>query len=139
MLTLAIDPGSTTGWALYDGERLILWGQTQWDYFCDHVYEGVFGDLDRVVLESFVITGKTHQLGQEGIHDTLNCIGFITWFCLRNEIQLVTQKPAERKPISDTVLKQIGWYKQGKHARDAIRHLAMLLTKEGKLTWRRPT
>lgn len=139
MRILAVDPGSTVGWCLYYDGDVKAWGQLPYQDFCNAVYHGQLAS-DVIILERFVIDGNTHRKGQEGIHHTLDVIGFIRWWARgHSEVRLIEQSPHERKAASDDVLRQFGWYKEGKHARDAIRHLVMRLTKEKKLRWQRPT
>lgn len=145
MLTLAVDPGSTTGWAVHASSPsdhangvIKMHGQTPWLDFVEFVEDNVL-PFDRILMERFIIHSKTHTLGREGIQDATDCIGAITYLCHRRSVQLLLQSPQTRRPASDDVLRALGWYTTGRHSRDAIRHLVMLLKKEGTLTWPKPS
>jgi hypothetical protein len=128
---LTMDPGLTTGVALYDREQDRFHSdQLDFNGTCAFLMQqGSHKGEDLVIVsESFIITQQTPKNTQAPW--SLELIGVArmvsrTW-CGRD---LHKQDPASAKRFaSDARLKHLGWHKPGKgHANDAARHLLLLL------------
>lgn len=128
-LWIGIDPGETNGLAVWDGTiRFDLSGQLTrkelsefMSFYCS--------DIRHVQIEKFTITGHTTKTKVN--YAPLYTIGEAMYFahCCEYPIELST--PAQVKTrFSDSALKKAGWYIPGKgHCMDAMRHLALSLTK----------
>lgn len=129
MRFLAIDPGGTTGLALYDK-----------GFFNSFEYRGTFSKQshaiseiltemngwDAVICESFIITPNTGTLGSdEQKYYPLMLIGVIRHYWS----DTVMQTPARRKWASPDKLKKLGWWNpsKGNHRNDAAAHLLTYL------------
>ena len=126
---LAIDPGATTGFALFDQQEPIR--SHSWEKTCTHdelVQELVDAWPNIIVCESFVHTHKT------GIDYTpVEYIGLIKWFASRRDVIYIEQTPSYGKGFFDNdKLKKLGVYVAGlPHSMDALRHLYQFMTKHG--------
>lgn len=121
---LAIDPGKTTGFALWGGADDII-----------RPLSGQVGpkiDLYRVVLEAqpdvVVCEDFTPRPGAHSVQkDALHVIGGLEALILVGEIDaaLHLQSPGQAKAFgTDDKLRRLGWWVKGQdHARDALRHL----------------
>ncbi len=128
---LALDPGLTTGIALYDREENRFHSEQQnFDGTCAVLLQQAShkGEDLVIVSEAFIITPATPKNTQAPW--SLELIGVArmvsrTW-CKRD---LAKQDAASAKRFSsDARLKHMGWHKPGKgHANDAARHLLLLL------------
>lgn len=132
---LALDPGETTGWALFrstsDDVYLERAGQYKtWpmkEWCVNHVTELV-GLLaispSKVVYEQYrVYEWKTDQHSWSDV-PTLHIIGCIETLCIQKSIPYYNQTAQVAKNFcTDELLERWGLYTEGlKHARDAIRH-----------------
>ena len=137
---LAIDPGSTTGlcwlgWAEEIGHAEVPHDEVA-QMFLTWVamHEGARVHPVTVVVESFIIHPSTVTKSRQGVHDAIELIGLIRHSCEALGIALHLQTPAQGKRITNGHLKDAGLYvpRLG-HARDAARHLYLLLAKKGLL------
>jgi len=130
---LALDPGETTGWAIYLDHKLFRSGQIK----TKTVETGVSELLellrcykpDFLVYEHYrVYQHKAKDHAHSDLH-TSQFIGAIKTICLLRDIPYHTQMASQAKGFcTDEKLKFWGLYKKGeKHARDAIRHGAYFL------------
>ncbi len=126
---LALDPGVTTGFSLYDQANPI--DGRSWQQLCTH--DGFIGELNEVwpniiVMETFV---HTHRTGVD--YTPVEFIGLTKWFCERRSVVLIEQTPAYGKAFFDNdKLKRLGVYVPNKpHAMDASRHLYQFMMKSG--------
>lgn len=129
MLFIALDPGTTTGWADYEDGTLALREYRDKFVVCQDVEE-TFKQRDpkmvQVVVERF-----QPRPGVQFVGDSLDIIGAVRYLVWKYESNdLIVQSPSEAKaPFSDKVLKTWGWWHPSDHARDAGRHLAVTLVK----------
>lgn len=126
---LAIDPGLTTGFAIFDQQSPME--GFAWQAKLDHVE--FVDELNEqwpniIVCESFV---HTHRTGVD--YTPVEMIGLVKWHAQKRGILLVLQTPAYGKAFfSDDKLKKIHAYKAGMpHAMDALRHLHQFMMKQG--------
>lgn len=130
MFVLALDPGGTTGWAVWEDGH----------FRCGEVGDGLFGvmplvimrDIDEIVMESFVISANTAKLSQS--HDALHIIGAVKWHAFKNRIPVFMQKPSDRKFATSAKFKALGWNPVGDHATSASQHLLLHLYRERIIT-----
>lgn len=128
-ILLALDPGETTGYALFDGGTFIESGEipTPTPMTMLTLIEG--SAPSRVVCESYHIYG--HKLRQHSGSDvpTLQLIGGVRLACEILEIPLYFQAAHQAKGFcSDAKLRAWGlFHPSSRHARDAARHGAYFL------------
>ncbi len=130
---VAVDPGGTTGLALWSPEmgltlRELAPADSAVDWLADtarSLKKATF------VVERYIITPATAKMSQQ--HDALEIIGALKFLVRRHGHAMVMQTPAEAKAFStDAKLKRVGWYSPGEgHARDASRHALLFLAKQG--------
>jgi len=122
---LGIDPGGTTGLALFDysdNEYELLWRKqipNDLQGFLDwHWDEGEHLNLDAIVCESFDL--------RAGIHADLSpvyIIGAIEALWPKALTNIIYQKPSQKHLCGDERLKRMNLHTPGKpHANDAVRH-----------------
>lgn len=142
LVTLAVDPGKTTGWALSHDNVLTKSGEASFDDFCSLLddlfnyrrYDGSH-DTNRpaeIVAERYVITPRTAKLSQQTT--ALEVIGILRYVAFLDEIPLTLQTPADAKRFAtNDRLEARGWLQRplaaNDHANDAIRHLLTFLVK----------
>lgn len=123
---LCLDPGETTGWAVFERGELTDWGQSAtlkqgWSAIHD-LFEEV--KPTHVVFENYRV--YQHKLSQHANSEvyTLRLIGVIEYLCYMQELENHTQMASTAKGFcKDSKLKEWGYWQPGmKHARDAIRH-----------------
>lgn len=129
---LGIDPGKTTGVALYDlltehidGAELAEDEVGRW------LETIIFQVRPAVVIESFTITQHTARNSQAPW--SLEIIGMARHFAAKHGCSFTLQRPADAKAFStDARLKALGWWRPGKgHMADAQRHTLLFLAKNG--------
>jgi len=124
---LALDPGETTGWAVFKRGELVESGQLPCEgaggfltlaNLIDYVKPSI------VVCEAYRV--YSHKRDEHVWSDlyTVRLIGSVELSCIRKCIHLYFQMASTAKGFcKDEKLKQWGYYKRGeRHARDAIRH-----------------
>lgn len=133
MKIISVDPGKTTGVAMYQVENFeSRFAVYQFTNIPD-VIELLKKELPDVVLvESFKLhKNKATQLsGQENY--SAEVIGAIKVFCAGELIPIRQQAPAVKDTVMQSLLERIGFWLPTKgmpHARDAARHLAAYLFK----------
>lgn len=142
---LCLDPGETTGWALFEHHKLVRWGQVRTvenDKILWHNLDQLFLDTDPdfIICEDYRI--YQHKLARHSFSPvlTLRLIGGIDlmatlgWYSVDNfkdeayyeqhtcpiEYQMATQAKAF---VTDEKLINWGFWQDGmRHSRDAIRH-----------------
>jgi hypothetical protein len=135
---LAVDPGKTTGLALFDGHSLTAWQAETWD-----AVEQVERFLDRaaqlddvLIVESFVIGQATLRKGR-GENWSLESIGAIRYLHRRMGEPCILhfqQASSVMRFATNEKLRAVGWWTQGQeHARDATRHILTYLATRGEL------
>lgn len=123
MRIIGIDPGETTGIAIYNDDV--------WQY---HQLEGEhFEDLEwllKVERPDVVVCESFQKRNNPGANTKpLLYIGAINGYCLTYNIELVFQTPSQGKAFwTNNKLKACGLYTAGlKHAMDATRHVLLYL------------
>jgi hypothetical protein len=135
---LALDPGQTTGWALWtfgnDPEKLGMPQSGQEDFtgtmrLMNNVITTYPGA--QIVAEMFIIGPNTVKKSQAPW--SLEVIGCARWAALSTGRELKLQQASSAKRFSaDWRLKQLSWYRPGKgHANDALRHLLLYMVSHG--------
>lgn len=136
-LVLVLDPGETTGWALFDHGDLRDFGQeptgqdpaamvalVRQHHAFDRSREHDFRYLERLVYEEYRVRGNRFKehVGSEVI--TIQHIGAIKVVADELNIPLTKQTAGMAKGFAtDTKLRHWGLYQKGmRHANDAIRH-----------------
>ena len=129
---ISLDPGGTTGYAIWDNSQLVECGQLpthtvkgavpfleEWfDIKCKH-----HRDCLAIMEEYRVYSWKTDDHAQSTMH-TSRLIGALESAFIRRRIGYVTQGAGTAKPFAtDAKLKAWDFWQKGeRHARDAIRH-----------------
>lgn len=140
---LAVDPGVTTGWSLWDPtmERPQT-GQDQQYEFCRRVETWLEASwlaywAKEITLEVVV---ERYTVGPETIKKTrqnasLEIIGVVRYLCGKFGVPFSLQTPADAKAFAtNEKLKRCGWWSPGQqHANDATRHLLLGLARRGNL------
>lgn len=132
---LALDPGKMTGWAAWapgvDGRP-----QSGQDEFFDVLertdrWMAAVGHDGIVVVERYTISKSTLEKSRQSW--SLEVIGTVKFLANRHGVELVMQQPSDAKSfVPDSRLRDVGWYVRGQdHARDALRHLLLFLTRRG--------
>lgn len=146
---VALDPGGTTGWAMWQdqagGKTATMWDH----FFCGQIgpeehHEELYELLERFQTHDFTVISETFDFRQ---HDNFRTgvnlisreyIGVAKLFALQrmhNSPPVVLQTPASAKTfVTDEKLKVMGLWVPGKqHARDALRHLIYYLVNKEKM------
>lgn len=138
---LAVDPGGLTGWAWHATEfdSIPASGQDEPMAFLRRVENALIpnGRDTLVVCEKFSISEGTVRKSREGALLTIRTIGALEWLCHKHGAEFdLTQTPADAKAlVTNDRLRALGWWKVGEdHSRDALRHLALRLVKECRIT-----
>ncbi len=128
--TLCLDPGETTGFAIFNKQHLVREGhlRTVEDgkilWYEIHDLISVTEPFDQIVCEDYRV--YQHKLDRHSFSPvlTLRLIGGIDHLAWKNHIPIHYQMAAQAKGfVTDDKLKNWGFWKDGmKHARDAIRH-----------------
>lgn len=137
-MILAIDPGVTTGVAVWDHG---LWPGDD-SFFSDQYNEHDFYQLienhatgiTHLQCESFIINAGTVR--KTVVYDSLYLIGFLRYMAHKHGFTMGFTKPADvMGPFPDAALKRAGMFNKGKgHANDAARHLAHYLVSTRQLS-----
>jgi hypothetical protein len=123
---LCLDPGETTGWAVFEEGKLTAAGQARtiesWDVIND-----LFNDVNptMVLYENYrVYAHKLERHSNSEVY-TLRLVGVIEFICeVILKVPQYNQMAQQAKGFTnDDKLKAWGFYKKGqRHSRDAIRH-----------------
>lgn len=123
---LALDPGHTTGWSLFENGVLTQSGQAATEANGWEEIAGLFEWIapDMVIYENYRV--YEHKLSRHANSEvyTLRLIGVIEFLCdIIHKIPKYNQMALQHKGFcSDEKLKAWGYYTSGhKHARDSIR------------------
>lgn len=130
---LALDPGGTTGWALFIPEiRSVQCGQIVGQHHLELHYHmsgrTIFKDnLYEIVYESFQFRQFSGFDKSKVELDSVEYIGIIKLYSQATGTPIYSQTASVAKHfVSDDKLKRLGWYSRTAgmvHARDALRHL----------------
>jgi hypothetical protein len=133
---LAVDPGMTTGVALWDSRRPsdVHVIEMSDDDFLDWVW-AYQSSFDLVVCEAFRLGSRTTGKTVEGSMRTIELIGALRFVARLKDFPLVLQQPAEAEGFSTKEkLQRVGWWTQGKeHGRSATKHLLLYLVVSGRI------
>jgi hypothetical protein len=124
---LALDPGHTTGWAVFEHGKLTACGQSETEQKGWAEIDRLFNDIDptMVIYENYRV--YQHKLARHSNSEvyTLRLVGVIEYLCdVKHRIPRYNQMASQAKGfVTDEKLKHWGFYRVGlRHARDAIRH-----------------
>ena len=134
MRILAIDPGGTTGWALWDDDsRAVTYGHVVgWENAVDSIVDAC-SEPTQLVCESYAITAQTLKLAR--CYDSLYIIGCLYHLAHTDpNISLYMQTPSQAKSFgTNTKLERLGGGVKNGHAVDAARHLLVWLFENGRI------
>lgn len=125
----AFDPGHTTGWAVFNGAKLIQRGQLNTGNIprAAGSFMGIFQNFNPnvIVMEDYRVYAwrKEQHVGSEML--TTRVIGCIETVCALEGIFDIIKQPAHigKGFCTNKKLKDWGFYSTGeKHAMDAVRH-----------------
>lgn len=128
LVILGLDPGNTTGWALFEGAELVECGQLHLPKtasIVDLLYSFSETPKQFVVEEYRIYPNRAKQhIGNDLF--TPRIIGAVEAFAYMNNIPVDFQPASLGKShFTDSRLKALGLYQKGqRHANDAIRHVA---------------
>lgn len=125
---LALDPGDTTGWCVFDGGELNRADQMPGTPLnIAKLIDAAKPDV--VVIEEYRIYGWMTQQHAWSDVPTLRLVGAAELACAERGVALVKQSPKNVKPFcTDEKLKRWEIFQtRRKHANDAIRHAAFFL------------
>lgn len=133
MKLLSIDPGVSTGWAEWDGSKLLKFNEERPETaFYDLLIEGDFNDVDQVVFEDYKIRPADLQKGwghEWNNGPALQIIGAVKYWCQTYSIPYKNQQ-ASLLPVG---CGYIGYpYNKKKHTPNyisAVAHGAYYLVK----------
>ena len=127
---VAVDPGGTTGLAMYSPSEGMSATQGKPYEIIEWIGDSLDA-IDIVYCERFTISQQTLKKSREGSNVAIETIGIIRWLCSRAGIRFVEQTPGEAKGFAtNDKLRAMGWLKLPDHARDAARHLLLAVVKE---------
>jgi len=124
-LLLALDPGETTGWCLLNLEDCSIydWGAEKYklanwfNLLKDHLKPTT------IVYERFSLYAHRAQQQINSTFYTVEMIGITKLYAQLTDTPIQEQTAAQGKQIwDDDKLQRFGYYRNNKHARDAIRH-----------------
>jgi hypothetical protein len=127
---LAVDPGGTTGLAMWEDGTFRAWHEPRLDAMRTvDILCG--GRLDLMVFESFHLSQQTLKKSERDALDVIEFIGVGRFLAGEYHVAFETQSPSEAKAFTtDAKLKALGWWTKGlDHPRDATRHLVLALAK----------
>ena len=133
---MGIDPGGVTGYALWQNGKIVAdWtGQQEpYPFLVDaHLWIRNAPDDGYLVVERYTITAATAKKSQQP--EALEQIGALRYLAKSERgWDLHMQMPSQAMTlIPDARLKALGWYipgEAGKHANDALRHVAFFAAK----------
>lgn len=129
MNILAIDPGKTTGWAIWQHNEWSAGEHEDWYVMC-HWLEEIHHHFPVMICESFHITAATGKKSpQPWSLEMIGVVKFLRWN--RGMAKPVFQSPGDAMSFAtNEKLKKAGMYSVGQeHARDASRHLLLYLVR----------
>jgi hypothetical protein len=125
---LSLDPGVTTGWALWSCGSLL--GAGEYDEVATGNLIDHFTKTGGVVVcEAYIITAETLRRSRQTA--SLELIGVAKHFARTRDCTFVMQTASSAKKFcTDDRLRAAGWKQRGLgHADDALRHLCTYLVK----------
>lgn len=131
MRVLSFDPGETNGWCYQDIDKVIEFGQAKGLEELMEVTDKFEGMVDHVVIEDYKILGQKAMSHSGSRVPTIQMIGYLKAWCIRQKLKPPTLYPARLKPIQQkqTGMKPIGAHKDN-HWVDAYNHGRWYLIQE---------
>jgi hypothetical protein len=130
MKVLGVDPGGTTGWLLAEPpHRLLAHGQEHFEVAADAVrlLDGLDRHEDWLVVEEYrVRPAVAHQVQDLFPHELVSVL-VAAW----PKERLSLQQPSMKHAVGDRMLRRLGLWVPLPHARDAARHVAWFLLRNG--------
>lgn len=133
--TIWIDPGESTGWALWTSDGTFASGQDAAYYVENELYQLLMAAAPRVEVgwEQYVIIGGS-RLRHDG--SALRVIGFLEWVTRYAGCRLLKPVPSSARNLGQdgAKLQSLGWHVPGRRdANAAAAHLLAYLLREGLL------
>lgn len=122
---LAIDPGDTSGYALFSTENQLLIKYDAVKFTPLGLFD-LMNNLqpERVVYERFSLYAHKAESQINSEFYTVQLIGVIRLYCELMNIKPIVQTAQVAKQIwTDDMLKKFGYHTDSKHTRDATRHV----------------
>ena len=127
MRVMGVDPGGTTGWAVWDDGEIAASGQSSFKDFVGVVIDWAVC-TQTVVCERFTIS--EHTLRKTRQPDALYVIGFLMGYAELEGYEVELSPTSAKAFATDDKLKAYGWWVPGqRHNNDARRHLMVWLLK----------
>jgi len=143
-LILAVDPGETTGWALFRPSaplETITVGQMPHFDFLDWMPILLGHGLTAVVCEAFQVGERTARESSGQRIWSIEQQGVLRWLCRRAGVEYVMpeQTASDAKNfVTNEKIRRLGLWAPGEdHARDAIRHAVLYMTRRNLIDPRR--
>lgn len=130
MITVAFDPGLTTGYCIFDDASPVSYGQIHFLKLVELV-EGL-PKPDVVVYENFQLFGHKakQQIGSK--FETVQAIGIIKSWAKRNKAEQIEQRPSDKAIAQKwTGIVPTGAHNTNSHWVDAFNHGMFYLIKQG--------
>jgi hypothetical protein len=139
-IVLAVDPGGTTGWAVWGSGAIEQQGQSDYDAFCTLV-DGLFarcideGRPTHIIVEAYDITGETLRKSRQ--YEALYLIGVLKYIAHREGVELIISQRSNKAFSTDDRLDAAHWLSRPKHElrhqNDAKRHLLTWLVRTKRM------
>ena len=132
---IAIDPGSTTGFAIMSNHKFRAYQINLTDY--PHPHEVLYDHLCEIKPTSIIYEAFLHRQGHSGVVYTgVEFIGVVCLWGQQNQVTTHKINPSDGKAFwTDVKLKALDMYVKGiPHGMDALRVLFTHLSKTNK-TW----
>lgn len=129
-ILLCLDPGETTGFAVFNREKLVRFGELSGTIKHNDINSALLANFIHEIQPTHIVCEDyriySHKLKRHAYSRvmTIRLIGAIEFICQMENIPLTFQMAAQAKGfVTDERLRNWGfWYRGVKHARDAIRH-----------------
>lgn len=126
MKFISYDPGQTTGWAIFENDRLLSAGESiDWK---DIKFQLENDEFDFVLFEEFKLYPWKAKHKSWDTFTEIEVIGVIKEFCWYNGIKLEKQIPAQKDFFDNKKLERLFGKIPSRHAKDAVRHALVYLT-----------
>lgn len=125
MQILSIDPGGTTGLALFT-DGLITTDTLKIAHVMLEINTGAYREADIFLVERFSTGGIISRYGIE----TVDLVGQIKGWCLAKEKVCLLHAPQYRRGMQDKAELMLGQSRHMVHEEDALAHLLVYLEQE---------
>lgn len=120
MKMICYDPGHTTGWAIFEDNKLLSAGESEdWKDVREQLDTGQF---DLVLIEEFKLYPWKAKHKSWDTFTEIEVIGVIKEYCHYNKIEVELQLAAQKDFFSNDKLKKLFGNIPSRHAKDAVRH-----------------